>query len=66
MRVLDDFDDSDREAYSKLSKTEGLLKIGVDRTFKIEDGKIMTFGSDPLCDFVIPLGDQIDEHQFAL
>jgi len=60
MKILDDFDDSDKEAYAKLTKTQGILKIGVEKIFKLEDGKVLTFGSDPLCDVVIPLEDQID------
>lgn len=64
MIVKDDFEENDD--YSKLIKTVGILKAGVKKTFEVEEGKQYTFGSDPLCDFVIPLGEEIDPYQFSI
>lgn len=64
MVVLDDFEETDD--YAQMSKTEGILKIGVERTFIVEDGKQVTFGGDKLSDYVIPLGDEIDPSCFSI
>ena len=61
---MDDFEEN--EDYTRLSKTLGMLKNGVEKTFTLEDGKLISFGSDALCDVVIPLGDIIDPKCFTI
>ncbi len=38
----------------------------MEKTFTLEDGKILSFGSDALCDVIIPLGEIIDSKSFSI
>eukprot|EP00347_Sterkiella_histriomuscorum_P024254 403331771 len=63
-KVLDDFQDTPE--HQQIQKTQGILKAGVTKTFLIEDGKTVNFGGDSLCDYPIPIPQDIDPFSFSI
>lgn len=60
MEVLEDF-----ESGNDMKEVAGILKKGDKKEIEIPDGKIISFGKDPLCDVQI-LAEDIDNRQFSI